>query len=137
VARGWGLMGARDRDAAAGGGGRRIGAGRYGTAVLYNGLGRYELALTAAQQATAYPGELTVSRWAQYELIEAAARTGKPEDAARALGQLSGTTQASGTEWALGIQARSRALLAENEVAEGCYREAIERLGRTRIPAEL
>jgi DNA-binding CsgD family transcriptional regulator len=131
------LIEASDLDAAARGEGRRIGAGQYATAVLYNGLGRYELALAAAARATAYPWELTVSRWAQYELIEAAARTGKPEQAARALGQLSETTQPSGTDWALGIEARSRALLAENEVAEGYYREAIERLGRTRIRAEL
>jgi len=131
------LIEASDLDAAARGEGRRIGAGLYATAVLYNGLGRYELALAAAARATAYPWELTVSRWAQYELIEAAARAGKPEQAARALGQLSETTQPSGTDWALGIEARSRALLAENEVAEGYYREAIERLGRTRIRAEL
>jgi len=130
------LIEASDLDAAARGEGRRIGAGRYATAVLYNGLGRYESALAAAQQATAYPGELTVSRWAQYELIEAATRVGKAERAARALEQLSETTQASGTEWALGIEARSRALLSKND-AEGLYREAIERLRRTRIRAEL
>ena len=130
------LIEASDLDAVARGEGRRIGAGRYATAVLYNGLGRYEPALAAAEQATAYPGETTVSRWALYELIEAATRVGKPEHAARALRQLSEITEASGTEWALGIQARSRALLSTND-AEGLYREAIERLGRTRIRAEL
>jgi DNA-binding CsgD family transcriptional regulator len=130
------LVESSDLDAVARGEGRRIGVGRYATAVLCNGLGRYEPALAAAAQATAYPGETTVSRWALYELIEAATRVGKPEHAARALRQLSEITGASGTEWALGIEARSRALLSEND-AEGLYREAIERLRRTRIRAEL
>jgi len=129
------LVEANDLDAAAGAAGRKIGHGRYATAVLYNGLGRYDLALDAAQQASTYPEEPT-SGWALYELIEAATRVGKPEQAASALRQLAKTTQASGTEWALGIQARSAALLSTND-AEGLYREAIERLRRTRIRAEL
>ena len=130
------LVKSSDLDAAARGEGRRIGAGGYVTAVLYNGLGRYELALAAAGRATAYPWELASSNWALCELIEAASRVGKPEEAARALGQLSMTTGASGTEWALGIEARSRALVSSND-AEGLYREAIERLRLTRIRAEL
>ena len=129
------LVESSDLDAAARGEGRWAGEGRYATAVLYNGLGRYELALAAAQQASTYPEEPT-SGWALYELIEAATRAGKPEDATRALGQLAETTGASGTDWALGIQARSAALLSRND-AEGLYREAIERLRRTRIRAEL
>ena len=107
------------------------------TAVLYNGLGRYEEALVAAQQA----GEDTQASWWRswglVELIEAAVRSGKPELAADALGRLSQTTAASGTDWALGIEARSRALLTEGEAAETLYREAIERLARTRIRVEL
>jgi DNA-binding CsgD family transcriptional regulator len=107
------------------------------TAVLHNGLGRYEEALAAARQA----GEDAHVSWWRYwglvELIEAAARSGKPELAADALGQLSQTTAASGTDWALGIEARSRALLSEGEAAEGLHREAIERLARTRISVEL
>jgi DNA-binding CsgD family transcriptional regulator len=71
------------------------------------------------------------------ELIEAAARSGKPELAADALGQLSQTTRASATDWALGIEARCRALLSEGDAAERLYREAIERLARTRIRVEL
>ena len=130
------LVESSDLDAAARGEGRRIGAGGYTSAVLYNGLGRYELALAAAARATAYPWELTSSNWALCELIEAATRVGKPDEAARALGQLSMTTGASGTEWALGIEARTRALVSNND-AEGLYREAIDRLRRTRIHAEL
>jgi DNA-binding CsgD family transcriptional regulator len=131
------LIEASDRDAAARGEGRRIGAGRYAIAVLYNGLGRFERALAAAEEALEYPRELATSRWALPEQIEAAIRSGKPEPAARALAQLSETTSSGGTDWALGIGARSRALLSEGEAAEALYREAIEALGRTRVRVEL
>jgi DNA-binding CsgD family transcriptional regulator len=107
------------------------------TAVLQNGLGRYEEAFAAAQQA----GEDThPSWWRNYgwvELIEAAVRSGKPEPAVAALGRLSQATGTSGTDWALGVEARSRALLSDGEVAEALYREAIERLARTRVRVEL
>jgi DNA-binding CsgD family transcriptional regulator len=131
------LIEASDRDAAGRGEGRRIGAGRYATAVLYNGLCRFERALAAAEEALEYPRELATSRWALAERIEAAIRSGKPEPAARALAQLSETTSAGGTDWALGIEARSRALLTPGEAAEPLYREAIERLERTRVRVEL
>jgi DNA-binding CsgD family transcriptional regulator len=71
------------------------------------------------------------------ELIEAAARSGMIEPTADAFRRLAEMTSASGTDWALGIQARSQALLSQGEPAEGLYREAIERLGRTRIRVEL
>ena len=131
------LIDASDRDAASRGEGRRIGAGRYASAVLQNGLGRYEQALAAAEEALAYPRELATSRWALPEQIESAVRSGKPEPAARALAQLSETTHAAGNDWALGIEARSRALLSDGEIAEGLYREAIDRLRCTRIRSEL
>jgi DNA-binding CsgD family transcriptional regulator len=110
---------------------------RWASAVLYNGLGRYEEALAAAQQASTHPPELLFSTWGLVELIEAAARSGKPEPAAVALRRLSDKTRASGTDWALGIEARSRALLSGNEAAERLYREAVERLARTRVHVEL
>jgi tetratricopeptide (TPR) repeat protein len=110
---------------------------RWASALLYNGLGRYEEALAAAQQASAYPQELLFSAWGLVELIEAAARSGKAELAADALRQLSQRTAASGTDWALGVEARSRALLSEGECAELLYREALERLERTRVRVEL
>jgi DNA-binding CsgD family transcriptional regulator len=128
---------ASDRDAAGRGEGRRIGAGRYASAVLYNGLGRYERALVAAQAALEYPRELATSRWAPSEQIEAAVRSGKPELAADALRRLSQTTATSGTDWALGIEARARALLSDDETAESLYREAIDRLARTPVRVEL
>jgi DNA-binding CsgD family transcriptional regulator len=110
---------------------------RWASAVLYNGLSRYEEALAAAQEASAYPPELLFPTWALVELIESGARCAKPEPAAGALRRLSEHTQASGTDWALGIEARSRALLSVGEIAEALYREAVDRLERTRARAEL
>jgi DNA-binding CsgD family transcriptional regulator len=107
------------------------------TAVLNNGLGRYEEALAAAQEAA---GDMYASWWRSWgliELIEAAAHSAKPELAADAVGRLSQATAPSGTDWALGIEARSRALLSEGEAAERLYDEAIERLARTRVRVEL
>jgi DNA-binding CsgD family transcriptional regulator len=106
------------------------------TAVLYNGLGRYEEALAAARQANEHR-HVYVSTWAFPELIEAAARTGNPRIADDALGLLAATTQASGTDLGLGIEARSRALMAAGKAAEGYYREAIDRLGHTRRRPDL
>jgi ATP/maltotriose-dependent transcriptional regulator MalT len=105
--------------------------------VLYNGLGRYGEALAAAGLASEHPEGLAFSNTTLVELIEAATRTGQVERAADALKQLSERTTASGGDWALGDEARSRALLSEGEPAERLYREAIERLGRTRVRAEL
>jgi DNA-binding CsgD family transcriptional regulator len=126
------LIEARARDAAARGEGRAIGASEYASALLYNGIGRYEDALAAAERAAEHPEEL-YSTLVLPELLEAAIRSGKAERAASALGRLVVATRASGTDWALGIQARSRALLGEGEAAEGLYREATDRLGRTRV----
>jgi ATP/maltotriose-dependent transcriptional regulator MalT len=105
-------------------------------ALLYNGLGRYAEARTAAQQAGEHD-DLGIFAWAQTELIEAASRSGAPEVAAAALERLAETTRPAGTDWALGIEARSRALLSADDTAEDLYREAIERLGRTRIRVEV
>jgi DNA-binding CsgD family transcriptional regulator len=105
-------------------------------ALLYNGLGHYAEARAAAEQAVEHE-DLGVFAWALTELIEAASRSGGPEVAAAALERLAETTRAAGTDWALGIEARSRALLSADDAAEGLYREAIERLGRTRIRVEL
>jgi DNA-binding CsgD family transcriptional regulator len=102
------------------------------SAVLYNSVGRYEDALAAAQRAGEHPEELPFA-WGLVEFIEASTRTGKATGAADALQRLSETTRASGTDWALGIEARSRALLSDGEAAERLYREALDRLGRTRV----
>src|SRR3984885_11630221 len=126
-----------DRDATARGEGRTIGVGLYATAVLYNGLARYDDALDAAREATEYPQDLAFFMWGLVELIEAATRSGETELAAGGLLRLSELTRTSGTDWALGVEARSRALLSEGEAAEPLYREAIERLERPRVRVEL
>ena len=101
----------------------------WATAVLCNGLGRYEQAMVAAQRALeALPLDM-FSSWAAAELVEAATRVHEPERAVDGLGRLSEVARASGTDWALGVEARSRALVADGDTAEALYREAIGRLG--------
>jgi DNA-binding CsgD family transcriptional regulator len=105
-------------------------------AVLLNGLGRNDEALAAARDA-AEPDDLGLVGWALPELVEAAVRAGEPEVAATALERLCERTGARGTDWALGIEARSRALLSDGVAAEDLFREAVHRLGRTRISVSL
>ena len=107
------------------------------TAVLYNGLARYDDALAAARQATEYPEDLAFFTWGLVELIEAAVRSGEAEVAVDGLGRLSEMTRASGTDWAFGVEARCRALLSDGEAAETLYRQALEALERTRVRVEL
>jgi DNA-binding CsgD family transcriptional regulator len=122
---------------------RRRGEGRvlsfvqWAAAVLYNSLGRYEEALSAAQRASEDSPAVQFASWALVELIEAAVRSGVPERAAGALQRLSGIARACGTDWALGAEARSRALVSDGAAAENLYREAIGRFGRTRQRVEL
>ena len=110
---------------------------RWAAAVLYNGLARYQEAAAAARQAASNTFEYWVSVWALPELIEAAMRVGELELARDALERLAQTTQPAGTDFALGIEARSRALLTSDDSADLLYREAIERLGRAGIRPEL
>ena len=106
-------------------------------AILYNGLGRYGEALAAAGEASEDTPGLYVSMWALPELVEAAVRSGRSQVARDALARLAEITQAGGTDFGLGIEVRSRALVSAPETAEGLYREAIDRLGRTRLRPEL
>jgi DNA-binding CsgD family transcriptional regulator len=108
----------------------------WGAAVLYNGLTRYEEAAAAARQATSNTFEYWVSIWALPELVEAAARVGDTECPREAVERLAETTQPCGTDWALGVEARSRALLSDGAAADKLYREAIERLRRTQLRPE-
>src|SRR5262249_43996672 len=110
---------------------------QWATAVLCNGLGRYEQALAAAQQASADSPARRFAGRALAEVVEAATRTGAPEHAADALRRLAESAGASGTDWALGVEARCRALVSEGETAEALYREAIDRLSRGRLLMEL
>lgn len=100
-------------------------------ALLYNSLGRYDDALAAAKQACEHPQVLWFPIWGSVELIEAAARTGTSAQAADALRRVSEATRASGSNWGLGIEALSRALLSDDEAADTPFREATERLGHT------
>lgn len=116
--------------------GRIVGLTGYAKAVLYNGLGRYEDAFGAARQACE-DDDYGLFGWCLLELIEAAARSGERAAAGAALRQLEERALVTGTDWAAGALARSRALLTDGGTAEGLYREAIERLGRTRIAVHL
>jgi tetratricopeptide (TPR) repeat protein len=131
------LIEATRKDVALRGEGIGITVAEWANAVLYNGLGHYQKALAAAQEATDYPGDLGSANWSLVELIEAAARSGARETAAGARRRLAEMTRASGTDWALGVKARSDALLSEGKAAERRYRESIDRLGRTRVRTEL
>jgi DNA-binding CsgD family transcriptional regulator len=130
------VIGASIRQATARGDGRAIGHAEHAAAVLYSGLGRYGAALAAAQRACEHE-DLGVFGWALGELIEAGSRCGAREIAALALERLSERTCASATCWALGIEARSRALLSDGEAAEALFREAIERLSQSRVSVQL
>ena len=123
--------------AAAGGQGMAVAYAHWVAAILANGLGRYEEARAAARHASEDTFTLHVSMWALPELVEAAARTGNTEVAAGALERLAETTQAGGTDFGLGLEARCRALLSGGAAAGELYCEAIDRLARTRLRAEL
>jgi DNA-binding CsgD family transcriptional regulator len=121
----------------AGGQGIAVMVAYWAAAVLNNGLARYEEAASAAREVTANAIDPWESMWALAELVEAAARVGDPELARDALNRLAETTQPASTEFALGIEARSRALLSDGATAEELYRESIDRLSRTQLRPEL
>src|SRR5215203_32195 len=125
------------RDAESSGQGLGIQWAEWTSAILFNGLGRYDRALASAQRAAEETPQLHVAPWASTELIEAAVHTGKPDVAAGALEQVIAATAPSRTDWGRGMQARCRALLSKGESAERLYREAVERLGRARRRPEL
>jgi DNA-binding CsgD family transcriptional regulator len=131
------LADATVRDAAQRGEGLGISAAGWARAVLNNGLGYYRKALAAAQTVTEYPEGLVLRNWALAELVEGASRCGVSETAAAAYRQLAEMAQGSGTDWALGVQARSHALLTMGEEADGLYRESISRLSQVRVQSEL
>jgi DNA-binding CsgD family transcriptional regulator len=111
--------------------GMALGVAGWATALLHNSHGRYAEALADAQRACEYD-DVGPFAWALVELIEAGVRSGATDAASAALDRLSERTQATGTDWALGIEAGSRALLSDGRDAEPLYREAVERLARSR-----
>ncbi|MCY1145625.1 AAA family ATPase [Actinoplanes sp. Pm04-4] len=140
----WAVRGRADRaepmiracleDVTARGEGVGVNMTQWARAVLCNGLGRYPEAVAAAREAAADPLELGLPQWALAELIEAAVHSGDQSTAATALEQLSPMARASGTDWALGVEASRRALLHKD--ADALHREAIERLDRTLVGFE-
>jgi len=125
------------RDVTQRGEGYGIACAEWANAVLSNGLGRPGDAVAAAERAAEDPAGLGFFRWALVELVEAAAHAGMPETAAGAYRRLTEMTTPAGTDWALGLAARSRALLSDGDEAEDGYREAINRLDRPRLQVEL
>jgi DNA-binding CsgD family transcriptional regulator len=124
------------RGALAWGEGGAISAAEYAAAILYNGLGQYELACEAAERAIA-PDDLVISSWAMPELIEAASRCDRRDVAHDAADQLSERAAVTGTNWALGTAAHARALVEVGDAAEKLHREGIELLGNSRVVAQL
>jgi DNA-binding CsgD family transcriptional regulator len=130
------LIDAGRESATARGEGRVLALAAYGSAVLNNGLGRYEVALEAARIASEDEDQGYAAA-SLVELVEAAARAGRPDEAAAALPRLEERTLAAGTDWALGILARARGMAGEGGAAEAHFGEAVERLGRTGMRTEL
>jgi DNA-binding CsgD family transcriptional regulator len=127
------LIQATVRGASARGEGQGLAVAHCSNAVLLNGFGRYDEALDAARKGSAYPPDLTFRNWSLAELVEAGVRSGETEAAMEALDRLTQTTRPCGTDWALGTEARCRALLSVGDAAEELYREAITRLERSRV----
>ena len=124
-------------EAAGRGEGWAITGAAWASALVNNGLCRYRKALEAAQTATEYRDDLGFRTWALAELVEAAARSSAGDIAATAYRQLADVADVSGTDWALGVKARARALLVAGDEADALYQESISRLGRSRVRSEL
>lgn len=131
-----GLIEAASAEGTTRGEGRLLGLAGYAAVLLYNGLGRYEEAFAAGRQACEYE-DLGFYGWCLIELIEAAAHTGEQEAAAAAISLLAARAGASETDWGLGVLASARALIADDQIAEELFTEAIERLQRTSIVVQL
>ena len=125
------------KQAATGGQGIAAVYAHWAAAILYNGLARHDEAASAARRAISESLVPFQIPWMLPELIEGAARGGDAKLSRDALERLTDSTQAAGTDVALGVEARCRALVSEGAVADELYREAIDRLGRTQLRPEL
>jgi DNA-binding CsgD family transcriptional regulator len=130
------LLASVRRDAGARGEGVGVALTDWANALLCNSHGRYPAALESARQAAAHPEEMVVRSWSLVELVEAAVRTADPAAAEAAVRQLAEVAQASGTDWAVGVLARSKAQLYDGSRGDELYREAIDRLDRTELRVE-
>ncbi|WP_205650581.1 ATP-binding protein [Actinoplanes solisilvae] len=106
------------QDPALRGEGKVLTATQWASAVLHNGLGRYEEAYVAAEGGCEHPQELGLSTWSTVELVEAAARSGRPERAAEAAARITEMARANGTDWALGTAAAARAQVSQGATAD-------------------
>jgi ATP/maltotriose-dependent transcriptional regulator MalT len=106
-------------------------------ALLHNSVGRPDQAVAAAREAVDCPTNSAAAAWGMVELIEAATRVGAWESAGETAARFTEIARAAGTDWALGVDARSRALLSTGTTAEELYREALARLGRGRMRVDL
>ena len=131
------LFTATTEDSAARGEGFAVQMANWSEAVLHNGLGRYAEALAVAEPATEKTYSPLSTQLVLPELIEAAVRTGRADLATEALARLSAMTTMEGSDWAKGLEARSRALVSEGQEAEQYYAAAVERLGRTQLRPDL
>jgi DNA-binding CsgD family transcriptional regulator len=131
------LFSATTEDSIARGEGGAVQLAGWGAAVLHNGLGHYAEALAAAEPVTGETYQPLATQLILPELIEAAVRTGRADIAREGLDRLSAMTAVEGSDWAKGLEARSRALLSEGQEAEHRYAEAVERLGRIQLRPEL
>ena len=114
-----------------------IACAAWASALLNNGLCHYRKAMDAAQQVTEHADDLGWRTWALVELVEAAVRSDAREIAATVYRQLAELADDSGTNWVLGVKARSHALLAADDEADDLYQESIARLSQVRVRSEL
>ncbi len=106
-------------------------------AILYNGLGRYEATLSVFGSDGGRSYDINTPPRAVAEVIEAAVRREQRRLATRLLDRLAEMARASRTDWVVGVEARSRALVSAGNNADDLYRKAIERLSHTRLRLEL
>ncbi len=126
------LIASAAAEGAAKGEGRLVGLTKLLSAVLFNGVGRYDEALTAARECCEYE-DLGFYSWCLYELIEAAVHVGDSGSAASALLLFEQRAGASGTDWALGVLAAARAMVADDETSDDLFAKAVERLERANV----
>jgi DNA-binding CsgD family transcriptional regulator len=131
------LFAATAEDATARGEGVAFQFARWSEAVLRNGLGQYAQALAVAEPVSSEAYSSLSTRWVLAELIEAATRTGRGDLARAALDRLTAVTDVAGSDWAKGVEARSRALVSHGQEADSGYTEAVDRLNRTPLRPEL
>jgi DNA-binding CsgD family transcriptional regulator len=124
------MLGVATTDATQRGEGISLTVLAWARAILHNGLGTHDTALVAARVAVDCPTNSGAAVWGMVELIEAAARTGETELAENAAARFAEIAKAAGSDWALGVDARSRALLSTGATAEQLYRDALIRLDR-------